>query len=344
MDPCYFSHTCFSLATHTSTLNLSLLVGASRLTFDPWIRPINLVIRHSSSSQHHHATLTRSEYWKSVPKYWCKFCKTYVRDTPLEKKQHDSTARHQGSIQKSLRDLHKLKEREDRETQRAKDEVARLNGLTNTGVGSSVAKAAPVVTREVRKMATADDRKRQMAQLAAMGVAIPEEFRGDVAMAGDWTTVARRGGEMEEKGTNALTSAEKKRKMKDRGEQEDEEEQEEGPANRRGWGRALKKFPTDRKGGKDDLDDLLGGPIMLKKAESDLQDHDHVKEEDVVKAQDGVKDESEAKGDWKRDVKDEPTEDISLPELSAAESKPPQQLEPSAPPVVFKKRKVKPIK
>ena len=34
------------------------------------------------------------------------------------------------------------------------------------------------------------DRKRQMAQLAALGVAVPEEFRKELAVAGDWTTVS----------------------------------------------------------------------------------------------------------------------------------------------------------
>ena len=70
-----------------------------------------------------------AEYWKSTPSYWCKFCSIYVRETPIERKNHEASAKHQNNIQRSLRDLHKNKEREDRDKQRAKDEVARLNGV-----------------------------------------------------------------------------------------------------------------------------------------------------------------------------------------------------------------------
>ncbi|KAJ9647885.1 hypothetical protein H2199_001661 [Coniosporium tulheliwenetii] len=135
-----------------------------------------------------------SEYWKSTPKYWCKFCKTYVRDTKFEKQQHEATPKHQNNIQRSLRDLHRNHEREEREKQRAKDEVERLNGVV-AGAASSdppwkrkgaVPAAAPP------KQATPEERKRQAAQLAEMGVAIPEEFRREMAMVGDWQVTAER--------------------------------------------------------------------------------------------------------------------------------------------------------
>lgn len=174
-----------------------------------------------------------------------------------------------------------------------------------------------------------------MAQLAAMGVAIPEEYRTDVAMAGDWQTVSRKSAakEVKSEGKNVmLTSAEKKRKMKDREEQEDEQE-EEVLANRRGWGRALKKFPTDRMGGTQDLDSLLGGPIMLKKEEVDSEKHN-----------DEVKGEKEEKEQTTQDIKDESIESLQEQKPSVMEAKSSQPPEPSEPPVMFKKRKAKPIK
>jgi hypothetical protein len=140
-----------------------------------------------------------SEYWKSTPKYWCKFCSTYVRDTTLEKKSHEATPKHQGNIQRSLRDIHKRTEREDREKQRAKDEVARLNGLVSgkqqpiISVASGSQPAAPKLKSTAPSApASVAERKRQMEQLAAMGVAIPEEYRRDMSIQGEWATVAER--------------------------------------------------------------------------------------------------------------------------------------------------------
>jgi hypothetical protein len=63
------------------------------------------------------------------PKYWCKFCVTFVKDTKFERQQHEATGRHQGNIQRSLRGLHREQETEQRNKARAQAEVARLNGL-----------------------------------------------------------------------------------------------------------------------------------------------------------------------------------------------------------------------
>jgi U1 zinc finger len=165
-----------------------------------------------------------SEYWKSTPKYWCKFCKAYVRDTKLEKTQHEATGRHQGAIQKSLRDLQKTKERDERDAQRAKDEVARLNGVVgpNKPLALSASSAKKPPPPAPKKQATVEERKRQMEQLAAMGVAIPEEYRRDVAMAGDWQFVSRTVIEPRTDANDSVASGERKRKERD--ELEDEEE------------------------------------------------------------------------------------------------------------------------
>lgn len=128
-----------------------------------------------------------SEYWKSAPKYWCKHCKTYVRDTKLERQNHESTGKHQGAIKRFLRDLHRGHEREDREKQRAKDEVARLNSVTSgggsaagTGVesGSAVGGAPWRRTTTTANTASSNagmapaERAKQVKQLAEMGVLV----------------------------------------------------------------------------------------------------------------------------------------------------------------------------
>ena len=132
-----------------------------------------------------------SEYWKSTPRVWCKHCKTFYRDTPFDIQQHNSTGRHQSAVQRSIRNLHKDSEREDRNAQRAKDEVARLNGIVS---GKPVARKTQDDTksRGAQESASEADRKRQIAQLAAMGVAIPEKFRKEMAVASGWQTVSER--------------------------------------------------------------------------------------------------------------------------------------------------------
>ena len=109
--------------------------------------------------------------------------------------------------------------------------------------------------------ATPAERKRQMTRLAEMGVAIPEEFRREMAMVGDWQTMSQRvideeilGVKKEEQGEDtkldSLNVGVRKRKH-------NEEEEEDTGANlvRRGWGNTTRIYPafdTD-----DDLDALL---------------------------------------------------------------------------------------
>jgi hypothetical protein len=91
-----------------------------------------------------------------------------------------------------------------------------------------------------------------------MGIALPEEARGDLAIAGDWKTVTTEVvGEVNEDGEFKEMSLNKgvhKRKL-------DEEEEEQKAAGeiitkRKGWGHTYKSFPGS-KGGVDDLEVLL---------------------------------------------------------------------------------------
>lgn len=217
-----------------------------------------------------------SEYWKSTPKYWCKFCKEFVKDTKLERQQHDAKIKHQNNIQKSLRNLHKEKEIEDRQKQRAKDEVARLNGVvgSSSGSGGASSGATKTVASAPAKKATFEERKRQMQQLAAMGMEVPEEFRREMGMAGDWQTVKvtrieRPPDDPDSK--EAIAFGIKKRKF------EDQEEEEailgsgdaSAPKKNRSWGAKMKTFPGSKKGGDADLDALLGGVTVKRKMDGD---------------------------------------------------------------------------
>ncbi|KAK4214162.1 hypothetical protein QBC37DRAFT_284476 [Rhypophila decipiens] len=146
-----------------------------------------------------------SEYWKSTPKYWCKHCAVFVRDTKLERANHEATGKHQGAIKRALRDLHRGAEREEREKERAKREVERLNGVVSgaggassagsssaPGIGSRFGGAKTQTTTQTQTKVTEEERQRQLEQLAELGVAIPDELRGSMAMAGEWTVTSTR--------------------------------------------------------------------------------------------------------------------------------------------------------
>ncbi|KAG9815650.1 U1 zinc finger domain-containing protein, partial [Aureobasidium melanogenum] len=270
-----------------------------------------------------------SEYWKSTPKYWCKFCSTYVRDTALEKKSHEATPKHQNNIQRSLRDIHKKTEREDREKQRAKDEVARLNGLVSgkQQSTSSVASASQPSAPRLKSTAPTGpasiaERKRQMEQLAAMGVAIPEEYRRDMSIQGEWSTVSetpvysrpvKSASDDEDEDTKAFGV--RKRKL-------DDEEEPGLKLAPKAWGSRLKSYPGASSNAEEDLDALLSGATTKNEVKSEASDL--LKKEGDLDTADtiaSVPDIAEA-ASAESEVKAEPKQDQDAP-------------------VVFKKRKSK---
>lgn len=184
-----------------------------------------------------------------------------MRDTKLEKTNHEGTPKHQGNLRRFLRDLHRGNEREERDKQRAKDEVARLNGAPQ----APGRQAEPASSSSISQGVSIEERKRQMVQLAEMGVAVPEEFRGELALASEWTTISTRiiaplvkPGENEDskEATEAKLSGvsigARKRKIGD--DEDDEETAEE--ISRKPWGSGVKVYPG-RGAGDDDLDALL---------------------------------------------------------------------------------------
>ncbi|KAI9857230.1 MAG: hypothetical protein M1824_004906 [Vezdaea acicularis] len=251
-----------------------------------------------------------SEYWKSTPRYHCKHCNLHVRDTPLERRNHESSPKHQGNIKRFLRDLNRTNDRAQRDAQRAKDEVARLNGIVGAGsnppgsaaststAGRGVGPAAATTDRlrgsitlthgagaGKQRAATPSERKEQLRRLAEMGVAIPEEFRGEMAMVGDWEVLHERvvgsapqqdpdqeGGEVE----GSLGVRRKRTRTADgdaaaamSGDEEEKFQVGHNPRKKR-WGDTLKTYPAlnlagDEEEEKDDLDALLQAALPTKK-------------------------------------------------------------------------------
>ncbi|KAF1356885.1 hypothetical protein BDV97DRAFT_342910 [Delphinella strobiligena] len=286
-----------------------------------------------------------SEYWKSTPKYWCKFCSLFVRDTGLEKKQHEATPKHQSNIQRSLRNLHKNTEREEREKQRAKDEVARLNGLVGGKPSASGSTSGPggfSKTSAPPAQASAAERKRQMEQLASMGVVVPQEYRKELpSIGGEWTTVSETPiyNVKEEDGDSKAaigTFGVRKRKL-------DEDEEEAEAVVRKGWGSKLKTYPGSKGSNDEDLDALLNGAV-IKKKEIKKEDSDTTVNKEDSEAPEMEAGTSEAKDVGSNFKKEESVGEPSLaaiPDVEQASASVKQEEKPAEPPVVFKKRKGK---
>ncbi|OQE42869.1 hypothetical protein PENCOP_c003G00677 [Penicillium coprophilum] len=283
-----------------------------------------------------------AEFWKSAPRYWCKQCKIFIRDTPFEKTQHEASPKHQGSLKRFLRQIHNDNEQKQRDSQRAKTEVERLRQAV--GGGSSTDKdsakgSAPPAPKFTERPASLEERKKQMAQLVAMGVAVPQEFRADMALAGDWQTTSETTVEVQQ-GLEGPTKSIGIRKRKLEGEEEDEHAPE--PIVNKGWGSRMRLYP----GAQEDegLDDLLASTKDIKRTKTYIPKVELDEQEEVIgqptliaKTDDNPPKKEPRETNESIKVKtEEPTQSSVEP---AFEEKP--QSEDAAPGVVFKKRKPK---
>ncbi|KAJ6108320.1 hypothetical protein N7523_009643 [Penicillium sp. IBT 18751x] len=302
-----------------------------------------------------------AEYWKSAvshpfayyyvtpltrsfipqPRHWCKQCKIFIRDTPFEKTQHEASGKHQSSLRRFLRDIHKNNENQQKESQRAKTEVERLRKAVG---GGSSASSAPSDAPSKRAAAPApkpvsvEERKKQIAQLAEMGVAVPDEYRGDIALAGEWQTLSETKVDVE--GLEGAAKSIGVRKRKHDGDEEEDEYIPE-PVARQGWGSRMKTYP----GAQDedeDLDALLASTQDLKKPKQSLPTNAKEEPEEqepepasVLKTEDEAPGSKNVRTDEAAQVKIEVPGEGSLP---AAAEIPPAQEETGP---IFKKRKPK---
>ncbi|KAI0428451.1 hypothetical protein F5Y09DRAFT_287384 [Xylaria sp. FL1042] len=281
-----------------------------------------------------------SEYWKSTPKYWCKHCSTYVRDTKLERTNHEATAKHQSALKRFLRDLHRGHENEQREKDRAKWEIDRLNGVTTSKPSTSALASSTAAT-------TAAQRQRQWEQLAELGIDVPTELRRDMALAGEWSVTSTRiiddapdpeddnDGDSKPTSIDAVATGVRKRPKQ---ESEDEKDVEETGVQAlfkkpRRWGRDTKHATEDDA----ELDALLSTPLTKPpKKEEDEIEQPAIKEEPHPKIK---KEESEVGG-----LSDEAPKPVIGEQSIGATVKEEPDKEPSEPVVVFKKRKPKNIR
>ncbi|KAL4892137.1 hypothetical protein BDV59DRAFT_180923 [Aspergillus ambiguus] len=279
-----------------------------------------------------------AEYWKSAPRHWCKQCKVFIRDTAFEKAQHEATAKHQGNLKRFLRDIHRDNERQQRETQKAKSEVERLrqtvsgggSGALRSGDAAGSWKRAPAVSQPTERPVSLEERKKQMAQLADMGIAIPEEFRRDMALTGEWQTVSERViRPADEESSGQPESSLGVRKRKHEPDVDEEEEEARREAERfvsKGWGSRTKAYPGA--GDDADLDALLSSTTELKKPKAPAATADASAEEDKNETTSGESDKLQA-------AQEKPSDASGSAPVAKAE------LEDAGVGVVFKKRKPK---
>lgn len=296
--------------------------------------------------QRHHETSpvclaappTMSANSKNGNRYWCKFCAVFVRDTKLERTNHEATARHQGNIKRSLRDLHRNHEQAERDKERAKREVERLNGVVPGSSTSTSTHGGAAPVPEAPQQATAADRQKQREQLAAMGIEMPSEVRPEMAMAGQWTVTStkvieapKEGEDDEEQKIEARASGVRKREVTE--EEQAVEEAIQGLFKKpKRWGRDTKTIPADEDA---ELDALLsGGPLVKKEAATKEEEADdtRIKKEEDIAGDSSVKPEEPV-----GTIKQEPGE----AGLGGLDTDTGAGSEAEAPAVVFKKRKPK---
>jgi hypothetical protein len=198
-----------------------------------------------------------------------------------------------------------------------------------------------------KPQATPAQRKQQLAQLAEMGVSIPDEFRPDMAMAGEWQVTAEhmleQDGE-EGKKPDALALGVRKRTV-------DEEEEGAIEAKKRRWGTAIRTHPAEEDDG--DLDALLStamgkgkGPATKMEVKEEVKQE--IKEEPGARTLPSVEaappsDDVQKPTGVKREPSDgDTTLNPPVPPLDVKVKQEGEELSMSG--VIFKKRKAKNIR
>lgn len=283
-----------------------------------------------------------SEHWKSTPRYWCKHCSCYVRDTKLERQNHESTAKHQGALKRFLRDLHRGHEQEERDKERARREVARLNGVVTGGSSSTFSGPSTSSQQPTKPVAPSESQlKKQREQLLELGISMPDATP-ETAAPGEWTVtqtrvIEQKKEEDEEEKIKQRATGVRKREVTE--EEKEEEEAVQGLFKKpRRWGRDSKVMAAEED---KELDALLSGSFAPVKTEPAIKEELNVGENQPgpeVKQED-------------QHVKTEPddatqglTASTDGPETAPEAAVKPENAEEGPAPVFFKKRKAKGIR
>lgn len=222
-------------------------------------------------------------------------------------------------------------------------------GTATNASASSLSGSKGQISRSKETAPSVADQKRQWAQLAEMGIKVPESAGTGMALPGEWTKISNQTAVDEVLAEETHSVGVRKRKFEG---QEEEEETDEKVV-RKGWGSTTKRYPGHRDDDLDDLDDLLLNAIKPEPRGLKKEDVNHLVSNDTVenkkepmaqserpqlegdcnqvKSLDSVK-RSPAETDESLTIKDEPETAESVPTQTSG-------TEPQVP--VFKKRKTK---
>lgn len=218
------------------------------------------------------------------------------------------------------------------------------------GGGAGVSLGAPwrraAASTGILRQATVADREQQLAQLAEMGVAVPEDFRKEVAMAGEWQTLSETpldevtGERMKNEEGNVkpegLNVGVRKRKFLE------DQAEEEAEARRNVWGSTTKSYPG-LKGGdqeEEDLNNLLGKTKMGLSAAAEKKSQHQNPHNNLPPA--AAVSEKKPPSIIKKEPSDSDETTPNLHHLESAHANPAIiKVEGGLPPIMFKKRKAK---
>jgi WW domain-binding protein 4 len=67
-----------------------------------------------------------SEYWKSIPRKYCEFCKVWFQDNKSSVEFHERGLKHQGNVRKHLTDVRKRGVQKEREQSQMSAEMRKI--------------------------------------------------------------------------------------------------------------------------------------------------------------------------------------------------------------------------
>lgn len=242
-----------------------------------------------------------------------------------------------------MRGIQNDHEKDEREKQRAKAEVERLNravGRAPTASTQSNTQSSRNTLPTNTSQTTSTDRRRQLAQLAEMGVSIANDYRGEMPLAGGWQVVSQKIIDPEEQAPNDNSLNIGVRKRKFEGQEEEEEAGE--TVVRKGWGSTTKEYPSNAK---QSLEALLSSSIAVK-TEGDVlvtskEETDRPAVEDHNCYDANEKTDTLVAGDNIRLKQEDVSEPLILPDQAPDSSRDTPNNTTEAPEIVFKKRKSK---
>lgn len=91
-----------------------------------------------------------TEYWVSTKKHYCKFCKIWIADTPLNRRKHDNGPRHKAAVERNLKEMRQRTLDEERERLEIDKEIAAMQAAAAVSLAKDIENgyAQPEVTSD----------------------------------------------------------------------------------------------------------------------------------------------------------------------------------------------------